>query len=56
MNNLSKSLSAYRQKHDMSQRDLAKSIGLPISTMCRVEQGKDFDLNTFSKLLAWMIK
>jgi len=56
MNNLAKMLAAYRQKNDMSQRELGKSIGLPHSTMCRVEQGKDFDLNTFAKLLAWMIK
>ena len=56
MNNLSKMLSAYRQKHDITQRGLAKILGVAPSTMNRIEKGEDFDLNTFAKLLTWMIK
>ncbi len=54
MNNLAKMFVAYRQKHDISQTEIAKQIGVSKSTMCRIEDGYDFDLDTLGKIAAWM--
>jgi transcriptional regulator with XRE-family HTH domain len=47
---------AYRQKHDLSLRDLSKDIGISYATLQRIEAGKDCDVRSFTKLLEWMMK
>lgn len=56
MNNLSKMFLAHRQKENLSQKDMAKQLGINASILCRIEKGTDVSLSTFGKLLAWMIK
>lgn len=52
--NLAKMFQAYRQKYDRSQSQLAELIGISHSTMCRIEQGADFDLDALTKIFIWM--
>lgn len=56
MNNISRVLVAFRQKHDKNLRDLAKEIGIGYTTLMRIEHGHEFDLATFRKLLEWFMK
>jgi transcriptional regulator with XRE-family HTH domain len=49
-------LIAYRQKHDLSLRDLSSDIGISHATLQRIETGKDCDVRSFMKLLEWMMK
>jgi DNA-binding Xre family transcriptional regulator len=47
---------AHRQKHDLSLRELSKSIGISHATLQRIETGKDCDVRSFTKILEWMMK
>ena len=47
-------LLAYRQKKDIQARDLAKEIGVSASTLCRIERGKNPDVDSYLKILNWM--
>ncbi len=38
----------------MDMREMAKEIGMSASTLCRIEQGKQCDVPTFLKLMAWL--
>lgn len=47
-------LECYRQMNRLRQRDLADELGLPISTICRIENGKSCDQDTTIKLINWL--
>jgi len=49
-------LLAYRQKKDIQARDLSKEIGISASTLCRIERGKNPDVDSYLKILNWMNK
>lgn len=53
MTNLGKALRAYRFMSEMSQKDIAAEIGIPASSLCRAERGKELSQEAFVKLLAW---
>lgn len=36
-------------------RDVAKEIGMSASTLCRLENGKDTDVQTLVKILNWLL-
>jgi len=38
----------------LTQRDVARELGLSASTLCRVEAGRAPDLESFAKLCAWL--
>jgi ribosome-binding protein aMBF1 (putative translation factor) len=47
-------LRAYRTQKQLSLRDLEKKIDVPSATLSRLENGKDPDVDTFLRILAWM--
>lgn len=49
-------LIAFRQKHDLDLRSLAKELGISAATLMRIEHGHAFDLKTFIKLQNWFLK
>lgn len=53
---ISECIKLYRAKHELGIRELAKEIGISTSTISRIENGKDCDLESFSKLLIWLMR
>lgn len=53
---ISECLKLYRQKNEIGIRECAKEIGISSATLSRIENGKDCDLNSFCKLLTWLMK
>jgi DNA-binding XRE family transcriptional regulator len=51
---ISKLLKVYRATEDMAQFDLARQIGIPPETLCRIEQGKTGNQITTVKIISWM--
>ena len=47
-------LKRYRMWREITVRELAKEIGVPIATLSRVENGKRCDSGTLLLLLLWM--
>lgn len=45
---------AYRFHRGLTVRELAKEIGTSSATLCRMEMGKDPDVGTMLRVLAWM--
>jgi transcriptional regulator with XRE-family HTH domain len=40
---------------ELSQRDTAKQIGIGYSTLCRLESGDKPDIESFRKILNWLL-
>jgi transcriptional regulator with XRE-family HTH domain len=47
-------LDAARVKEGMSWRELSRVIGVSASTMSRLSQGQNPDVNAFAKMVRWM--
>ncbi len=47
-------LTAYRQKYDITMRDLAREVGISAATICRVEAGCAVPERTFLRLVLWL--
>lgn len=52
---IGEALKAYRFKREIDQKSLAKEIGIPASTLCRMENGTAAcDAGAFVKVLVWL--
>ena len=51
---LGKVIRKYRVTSELSLRDVGKEIGIGAATLMRLEQGRDPDGKTMSKVLAWL--
>jgi transcriptional regulator with XRE-family HTH domain len=51
---LAEMLTLYRAVHRQGMRELAKEIGVSAATVARIEAGKETDVATFLKLIAWL--
>lgn len=47
-------LDAAREQEGMSWRELSRVIGVSASTMSRLAQGQNPDINAFAKMVRWM--
>lgn len=56
MNNIGKLLVAYRQKHDVTLRELAVELEVSASTISRLETGKQIDSENCIKVINWLFK
>lgn len=56
MNNIGKLLVAYRQKHDVTLRQLAAELEVSTSTVSRLETGKQIDSENCIKVINWLFK
>lgn len=54
--NLGKVIRKYRVTSELSLRDVGKEIGIGAATLMRLEQGRDPDVQTMVKVLAWLFK
>lgn len=53
---ISECLKLYRQSREISMRECSKEIGISCATLCRIEAGKGCDMQSFSKLLTWLMR
>lgn len=53
---ISECLKLYRGSRNITIRECAKEIGISSATLSRVENGKDCDMKSFSKLLNWLMR
>lgn len=57
MTHLGNMLRLYRvSRGNRGLRAVAEEMGLTLSTLQRIEAGKDFDVGTLLKLFAWMLR
>lgn len=56
MTNLGMALAALQQKHDIENREMAKQIGIPASTLSRIKGGAMPDAFGLTKILVWLTK
>jgi len=54
MTNLGMALAAFQQKHDVENREMAKQIGIPASTLSRVKGGTLPDALGMAKIMLWL--
>lgn len=54
MTRLGLALAAYQQKHDLENRQMAKQIGIPASTLSRIKGGTLPDARGMAKILLWL--
>jgi len=54
MNNIGKLLVAYRQKHDVTLRQLATELDMSAATVSRLETGKQIDSENCIKVISWL--
>lgn len=54
MTNLGMALAAYQQKHDLENRQMAKEIGIPASTLSRIKGGTMPDARGMAKIIFWL--
>ena len=54
MTRLGLALTAYQQKHDVENREMAKEIGIPASSLSRIKAGKMPDAFGMVKIMAWL--
>jgi transcriptional regulator with XRE-family HTH domain len=54
MDALMAALDAERKAHDISWRELARQAKVSPSSLTRMQQGKNPDVNTFASLLEWL--
>lgn len=48
-------LNCYRRLRDIGIRKLAKEIGIGHATLSRIERGENFDAETMTKVMLWML-
>jgi transcriptional regulator with XRE-family HTH domain len=53
---ISECLKLYRSNRGLGIRECAKEIGISSATLSRIENGKHCDMNSFTKLLTWLMK
>lgn len=54
-NRLGALVEGYRKANDITQRDLARQIGICASTLGRFEQGKKVDADTAAAIIEWVM-
>lgn len=54
MTRLGLALAAFQQKHDLENRQMAKQIGIPASTLSRIKGGTLPDARGMAKILLWL--
>ena len=54
MTHLGMALAAYQQKHDMENRQMAKEIGIPASSLSRIKGGTMPDAIGMAKIVLWL--
>lgn len=54
MTKLGLALSAYQQKYDMENREMAKEIGISASTLSRIKSGTMPDALGMAKIIMWL--
>lgn len=54
MTNLGLALGAYQQKHDVENRQMAKEIGIPASSLSRIKSGTMPDALGMAKIMLWL--
>lgn len=54
--NLGLCLRLYRQRKDLSVRQVAPGIGISHATLSRIERGYPTDQATFLKILNWLVQ
>ncbi len=45
----------WRAVEEKNLRDVAKDVGIGVSTLSRIENGEQCDSGTLTKLLAWVL-
>lgn len=53
---LGKVIRKYRVTSELSLRDVGKEIGIGAATLMRLEQGRDPDGATLTKVLMWLLR
>ena len=53
MTRLGQALSAYQQKHDVENRQMAREIGITASTLSRIKGGAMPDAFGLAKIILW---
>lgn len=53
---LGKVIRRYRVTSELSLRDVGKDIGIGAATLMRLEQGRDPDGATLTKVLMWLLR
>lgn len=56
MTDLGEMLRLFRKQHEYGVREMAEEIGLSTATYSRVERGYPCDMETFVRLLEWMVR
>lgn len=56
MTNLGHMITAFQQKHDVENREMARQIGIGPSTLSRIKQGLMPDAEGLAKIILWMTK
>jgi predicted transcriptional regulator len=51
---LGQALEAYQQKFDIENRQMAKEIGIPASSLSRIKSGKLPDALGMAKIMLWL--
>lgn len=54
MTRLGLALAAYQQKHDIENREMAKEIGIPASSLSRIKGGTMPDALGMAKIMLWL--
>jgi hypothetical protein len=54
MTRLGMALAAYQQKHDVENRQMAKEIGIPASSLSRIKSGAMPDALGMVKIMLWL--
>lgn len=54
MTHLGLALAAYQQKHDVENRQMAKAIGIPASSLSRIKGGTMPDALGMAKIMLWL--
>jgi predicted transcriptional regulator len=54
MTRLGMALAAYQQKYDMENREIAKQIGIPASSLSRIKSGTMPDAIGMVKIMVWL--
>lgn len=54
MTRLGLALAAYQQKHDIENRQMAKEIGIPASSLSRIKGGTMPDALGLAKIVLWL--
>jgi DNA-binding Xre family transcriptional regulator len=56
MTNLGNMITAFQQKHDVENREMARQIDIGASTLSRLKQGTLPDADGLAKIILWMTR